>query len=98
MIDIYLQDGSILENLEVNGNCLVSKENIDDSKLTDEMLSKIIINEQEFKNITLVRKWVDNDGKIWIALRQKTDDEVWKEKYGSNIDYIAMMTDVDIEV
>lgn len=97
MLDIYLNDGSVIKDLEVNGNCLISENEVDDSKLTDEMLSVITINEKEYKNVTLVRKWED-DGKTWLALRQKTDDEIWKEEYSSNLDYIAMMADVDMEV
>lgn len=96
MIDIILSDGTKIENLEVNGNCLISESNIKDELLTDSMLSDIIISGATYKNVTLVRKWIQDD-KTWLALRQKTDDEIWKEQYKSNLDYIAMMADVDLE-
>lgn len=80
MITIILSDGETkIENLEVNGTCLISSEDVADELLTDEMLSTITINEQEYKNITLARKWVDDD-KTWIALRKKTQEEVYKER------------------
>lgn len=96
MIDIILSNGTKIKNLEVNGNCLISESNIKDELLADDMLSDIIISGVTYKNVTLVRKWVQDD-KIWLALRQKTDDEIWKEQYKSNLDYIAMMADVDLE-
>lgn len=96
MINIELSDGSIIQNLEVNGNCLISENNIKNELLTDEMLSEIVIDGVTYKNITLVRKWVQ-DNKIWLAFRQKSEDEIWKEQCKSNLDYIAMMTDVDLE-
>lgn len=97
MISIELSDGTVIDNLEVNGNCFLSDVNIKNELLADEMLSSIIINEETYTNVTLVRKWQQN-GKTWIALRKKTDDEIWKEQYKSNLDYIAMMSDVDLEV
>lgn len=96
MINIELSDGSVIQELEVNGNCLISENNIKNELLTDDMLREITIDGVTYKNVTLVRKWVQ-DNKIWLALRQKSEDEIWKEKYKSNLDYIAMMTDVDLE-
>ena len=79
MITIILSDGKTkIENLEVNGTCLICDEDISDELLTDEMLSNITIDKNEYKNITLARKWVD-DSKTWIALREKTQEEIAKE-------------------
>lgn len=96
MINIELSDGSVIQDLEINGNCFISENNIKDELLTDDMLSKIMIDGATYKNITLVRKWVQ-DNKTWLALRQKSEDEIWKEQYKSNLDYIAMMSNVDLE-
>lgn len=78
MINIELSDGSVIQELEVNGNCLISENNIKNELLTDDMLSEISINGVTYKNVTLVRKWVQ-DNKIWLALRQKSEDEICKE-------------------
>lgn len=95
-IDLILSDGSVLNNLEINGNCLISDSDINEEKLTNEMLSTIKVNDVVYENIILVRKWKDGD-KTWIALRQKTNDEIWKEEFMANMDYISMMSGIDIE-
>lgn len=96
MINIELSDGSVIQNIEINGNCLISENNIKNELLTDDMLNEIVINGVTYKNVTLVRKWVQ-DNKVWLALRQKSEDEIWKEQCKSNLDYIAMMSNVDLE-
>lgn len=96
MINIGLSDGSVIQDLEVNGNCLISENNIKNELLTDDMLSEIVIDGVKYKNITLVRKWLQ-DNKVWLAFRQKSEDEIWKEQCKSNLDYIAMMSNVDLE-
>ena len=95
-IDLILSDGSILSNLEVNGNCLVSENDIPDEQLTNEMLANIKVNDVEYENVVLVSKWKD-ENKTWLAFRQKTDDEIWKEEYMANIDYISMTAGIQLE-
>ena len=96
IINLILSDGSVLNNLEVNGNCLISENDIPDEQITNEMLANIKVNDIEYKNVVLVRKWKD-DNKTWLALRQKTDDEIWKETYMANIDYISMMAGIELD-
>ena len=79
MVNIILSDGTEIKNLTVNGTCLISDVDVADELLTDEKLQTITINEAEYKNITLARKWIDED-KTWIALREKTQNELDKER------------------
>jgi hypothetical protein len=79
MVNIILSDGTEIKNLTVNGTCLISDIDVADELLTDEKLQTITINEVEYKNITLARKWIDED-KTWIALREKTQSELDKER------------------
>ena len=79
MVNIILSDGAEIKNLTVNGTCLISDTDVADELLTDEKLQTITINEVEYKNITLARKWIDED-KTWIALREKTQSELDKER------------------
>ena len=79
MVNIILSDGTEIKNLTVNGTCLISDVDVADELLTDEKLQTITINEAEYKNITLARKWIDED-KTWIALREKTQSELDKER------------------
>ena len=79
MVNIILSDGTEIKNLTVIGTCLISDVDVADELLTDEKLQTITINNVEYKNITLARKWIDED-KIWIALREKTQSELDKER------------------
>ena len=79
MVNIILSDGTEIKNLTVNGTCLISDIDVADELLTDEKLHTITINEVEYKNITLARKWID-EYKTWIALREKTQSELDKER------------------
>lgn len=80
MVNIILSDGRTeIKNLTVNGTCLISDIDVADELLTDEKLHTITINEVEYKNITLARKWID-ENKTWIALREKTQSELDKER------------------
>lgn len=79
MVNIILSDGTEIKNLTVNGTCLISDIDVADELLTDEKLQTITINEVEYKNITIARKWIDED-KTWIALREKTQSELDKER------------------
>ena len=79
MVNIILSDGTEIKNLTVNGTCLISDIDVADELLTDEKLQTITINEVEYKNITLARKWID-ENKTWIALREKTQSELDKER------------------
>lgn len=80
MVNIILSDGRTeIKNLTVNGTCLISDIDVADELLTDEKLQIITINNVEYKNITLARKWIDED-KTWIALREKTQSELDKER------------------
>ena len=79
MVNIILSDGTEIKNLTVNGTCLISDIDVSDELLTDEKLQTITINDVVYKNITLARKWID-ENKTWIALREKTQIELDKER------------------
>ena len=79
MVNIILSDGTEIKNLTVNGTRLISDVDVADELLTDEKLQTITINDVVYKNITLARKWID-ENKTWIALREKTQSELDKER------------------
>ena len=101
MVNIILSDGTEIKNLTVNGTCLISDTDVADELLTDEMLQTITINEVEYKNITLARKWIDED-KTWIALREKTQSELDKERIAElesvNVDLSATIDSILTEI
>ena len=81
MYTIKLYDGTILENLELNGNNFISDKIIPDDIFTDNL------NEVEFSDGESTRVYNDMmlvanrviDGKSWFILAEKTPEQKEKE-------------------
>ena len=95
---ITLTDGTVLDNLRLNGNNYIS-----DTELTEDTflgnLGRVTINDGEkdtvYENMDLVQI-VKYDNEYWFILRTMTKKELQDIKNRSDIDYIAMMTDVEL--
>lgn len=97
---IKLEDGTEIQNLTLNGNNYISP-----VKVTEEMfngkLGAVTItdsdgNADEKKNLELVQ--ISKIGtKYWFVLRELSAGEVASVKTRSDIDYIAMMSNIDLE-
>lgn len=97
---IELADGTTLEGLALNGNNYISAK-----KLTEDTfegnLSHVIITDsdgkvEEHDNMALVQ--IQKVGtKYWFILRELTAQEIRDAKIQANIEYIAMMADVDLD-
>lgn len=99
MYTITLADGTELKGLGKNGNNYISAAEIDESIFTDNT-SEIIITdengtEEVIKNAVFIQQMRFPDG-YYICFAQRTATELAFEKMHSQIDYVAMMTDVDI--
>lgn len=96
---ITLSDGTQLENLRLSGNNYISKKEITENDFKGK-LSKVLIEgndeKQEYTNMELVQIVKYDDG-YYFVLRELSEDELNKIKTKSDIEYIAMMTDVDLE-
>ena len=101
MSNIYkvtLADGTEITGLTLNGNNFISRNSIDRSVFTDN-LSPVIItkgnNDELHDSMDLIHltKMGDN---TWFALRDLTAEELTAIKTRSDIDYIAMMCDIDL--
>ena len=98
---ITLADGTQLKNLKLSGNNYISKVKIteDDFK---RKLSKITIENEtdktseKLEHVELVQIVHYEDG-YYFVLRQLSTDEIDKIKTKADIEYLAMMTDVDLE-
>jgi hypothetical protein len=95
---ITLADGTVLENLTLNGNNFISGENIEAS--TFEMnCSPVIVSdgttEEIHENMELVQVSVV-EGKTWFVLRDISEDELEQAKIKADIEYIAMMSDIEL--
>lgn len=95
---ITLSDGTILDNLTMNGNNFISEEAVDAS-IFDGTCSPIVINDgtsdEIHEHMDLVQI-MDVDGKSWFVLRDIPQKELEQAKLKSDIEYIAMMCDVEL--
>ena len=82
MHKITLSDGTILDNLELNGNNYISETLIDD-EVFENNLDSVEIYDGESTQIYTNMKLVANqifDGKSWFVLAEKSQSELEKEK------------------
>lgn len=95
---ITLADGTRLENLRLNGNNFISPGPLNAS-VFEQNLSDVMIfdgeTEEHHTNMELVH-CITFHGEIWFILRDLTPDELWRMQMEANVEYIAMMGDVDL--
>lgn len=96
---IRLADGTELKKLTKNGDNFVSKTAVDESifeyntdtiTITDEDGNETVLNNAEF-----IQQMEFPDG-FYICFREKSPMELYMENTQSQIDYIAMMADVEM--
>ncbi len=95
---ITLADGTVIDNLRLNGNNYISE-----TELTDDVfhgkLDKVIVNDGEgdivYENMELVQI-VKYDEEYWFILRTMTKKELQDLKNRADIDYLAMMSDIEL--
>ena len=101
--EITLSDGTQLKNLGLNGNNFVSDKKIH-ADVFNGKLSNVSIKgkiegnafKQEYNNLELIQIAHYEDG-YYFALREIPQEELDKLKMQSDIEYIAMMSDIDME-
>lgn len=101
---ITLADGKIIDNLTLNGNNFVSQTEIKES-IFDNNLSTVTIKDDlggeevhhDMALVQVVHYTMEGIEPGWyFILRDVPEEERMKDKLRSDVDYIAMMTDVDI--
>lgn len=100
IFSISLSNGTTISNLKLNGNNFIS-----DTEIMAEMfaggLSEVHISGDKgtsyIINHAKLIQIIELDGKWWFILGEMSAEELLFEKISSDIDYIAMMTDVDLE-
>ena len=95
---ITLADGTIIDNLTLNGNNYISAELIDAS-IFEGNCSPIVINDgvtdEVHEHMELVQVTTVN-GASWIVLRDISQKELKEAKSDADIEYLAMMCDVEL--
>lgn len=94
-ITIALSNGTELTGLELNGNNYISPEKLTEDTFADG-LSPVVINGEEHEQMALVQCVQHADGRTWFILRDVTAEEVANAKLHSDIDFIALMSDIDL--
>lgn len=95
---IVLSDGTEIENLTMNGNNYISKTPIDKSVFSGNLSPvKIYAEREEEAHESMALIHLTRYGsEFWFALRDLTEPELREIKNRSDIEYIAMMTDVEL--
>ena len=95
---ITLNDGTEINNLKLNGNNYISTEPIDPI-IFDGNCSPVVISDgthdEIHDNMELVQI-TEVNGKYWFVLRDFSADELAQIKMRSDIEYVAMMTDIEL--
>jgi hypothetical protein len=94
-ITIALSNGTELTGLELNGNNYISPEKLTEDTFADG-LSPVVINGEEHEQMALVQCIQHADGRTWFILRDVTAEEVANAKLRSDIDFIALMSDIEL--
>lgn len=96
---LTLADGTVIDNLTMNGNNFVSKEKID-SSVFEANCCPVIINDgttdEIHENMELVQITKSVYGGYWFVLRDISEKELEQAKMKSDIEYLAMMCDVEL--
>lgn len=99
---ITLADGTQLKNLKLSGNNYISKTKITEDDFKGKLSKIIIENEtdktsEELEHMELVQILDYGDKGYYFVLRQLSQDEIDKLKMQGDIEYLAMMTNTDME-
>lgn len=107
MYNLILADGTTLENLTKNGDCFVSKTEVDESIFENNLSTLTIQNTEEdteevMTNAEFVQQlhyenFHGNTG-YYLAFRELTEAEVKEATLTGLIEYVAMMADIELEV
>ncbi len=97
---LTLADGTCLTGFSKNGDNFVSTTEVDEG-IFENNLSKMIVSDGEtettYYNVELIaqRQWFD--GTYYLAFREMADQEIREATINAKIDYLAMMSDIDLE-
>jgi len=97
MYKITLHDGTVLDNLFLNGNNFISVTPID-SEIFKNNLKTVLISDDDVETVHYDMKLVQNieyNGEYWFILAEKTPEDKSAElinQMKADTDYLAIMT------
>lgn len=95
---ITLADGTVLDNLKLNGDNFISNTAIN-ADIFNENCYTVIISDgvnSETYNMELVQVTEQEPGKYWFVLRELSASELARIKMQSDIEYVAMMAGIEL--
>lgn len=95
---IILNNGMRIEDLKINGDNYISKIEVDPSIL-EGTLRNVVINDgerDEIHNYMELIHLTKTDDEWWFALRDIKPNDIVNMKLRSDIEYLAMMMDIEI--
>ena len=95
---ITLADGTVMDNLRLNGNNFVSDAEVTEDDFDGNLSEVTIVNgdhEQVMKNAELIQITHYSDGWYFI-LREIPADELEKRQMMAYIDYLSAMSGIDL--
>lgn len=96
---ITLSDGTVLDNLKLNGDNFISNTAIN-ADIFNENCSPVIINDSvdsaTYNNMEFVQVTEQEPGKYWFVLRELSASELSWIKMQSDIEYVAMMAEIEL--
>ena len=101
MYKITLHDGTVLDNLFLNGNNFISVTPID-SEIFKNNLKTVLISDDDVETVHYDMKLVQNieyNGEYWFILAEKTPEDKSAElinQMKADTDYLAIMTGVEL--
>ncbi|MDD2299639.1 MAG: hypothetical protein PHU80_10090 [Kiritimatiellae bacterium] len=96
---ITLADGTVLDNLKLNGDNFVSNTAINTDIFNGNCSPVIIsdgINSETHNHMELVQLTEQEPRKYWFVLREISDSELALIKIQSDIEYVAMMAEIEL--
>lgn len=101
MFKLILADGTEIKNLTRNGDNFISDTKVDESLFAGNLTSLTITDGEdvtiEMKNAELIQQ-IEYQGKYWLCFRELSERELKDISLESQIQYLAMMTEVDIDI
>ena len=95
---ITLTDGTVIDDLKLNGNNYISAKSIDPA-IFEYNCSLVVINDGNVDEVHPNMEFVQvtqTNGEYWLVLRDVSDEEIAKLKLQSDIEYVAMMAGVEL--
>lgn len=91
---ITLQDGTVLENLKLNGNNFISDTIIESSVFKDNLGNVQIEDEQgniaEYRFMKLIQN-IEVDGKSWFILAEQSENDLLKARLKATEDALTFL-------